>query len=194
MTSAFTEKEKLIIQSALKEAAKHYASTIGIRKTTVDELAESAGISKGAFYKFYETKESLFFEMLEDYHDEFYKAAWETWEAFENLPHPQRAAEVLFEMFRLTEENSLINFIENDLPYVLRKISTDQLKKHQYSDYIYLKDFLEKTGIELKQPFEILPAAIRGLALPIFHKKEIGELYSEVLKIMIQGICEQLIY
>lgn len=36
----------------------------GYKKTSVDELCRQAGISKGAFYLFFESKEALFCEVL----------------------------------------------------------------------------------------------------------------------------------
>ncbi len=61
MAAPFTEKEKKIVKKALKQAASDCVSTVGMRGATVERLAKSAGISKGAFYEFYETKELLFF-------------------------------------------------------------------------------------------------------------------------------------
>jgi AcrR family transcriptional regulator len=42
----------------------------GIRKTNVEELTEAAGISKGAFYSFYPSKEELFMDILEEIEEE----------------------------------------------------------------------------------------------------------------------------
>ena len=66
MATAFTEQELNIISAKLKDAARHCAGTFGVRKTTVDQLAAAADISKGTFYKFYPSKEALFFELLEE--------------------------------------------------------------------------------------------------------------------------------
>ena len=75
MATAFTEQEKQQILRRLRQEARRCASHIGMKKTTVDQLAESAGISKGAFYKFYPTKEALFLEVLEEWHSELYEKA-----------------------------------------------------------------------------------------------------------------------
>ena len=40
-------------------------SAYGLKKTNVEEIAEAAGISKGAFYIFYESKEALFMDVIE---------------------------------------------------------------------------------------------------------------------------------
>lgn len=194
MASAFTEQEKTVIQSALKEAARECASTIGMRKATVDQLAESAGISKGAFYKFYETKEHLFFEILEDWHTEVYEAAWKMWEVRSNLPDASRVAEAFLEACRVMEQNSMMDFFENDLPYLLRKIPAQDLKEHYHSDEVHICKLFEQSGVQLKQSPEITSATIRGLILTLSHRKQIGQSYPQVLKLLVQGACEKLIF
>ena len=77
MATKFTEKEITDIRAKLFEAAGKFASTLGMRKTTVDDLCAHAGISKGAFYKFYDSKEALFFEILELWHTRIYGKALE---------------------------------------------------------------------------------------------------------------------
>jgi AcrR family transcriptional regulator len=193
MASAFTEQEKTAIRSALKEAAQQCAATIGMRKTTVDQLAESAGISKGAFYKFYETKEHLFFEVLEEWHTEVYDAAWKMWESRPELPDPLRAAETIMEASRVMEQKAMMDFFENDLPYLLRKIPAEDLKRHYHSDDVHIRELVQKMGISLKQSPEIVSATLRGLILTISHRKQIGEAYPQVLRLLVVGACEQLV-
>lgn len=193
MASAFTEKEKETIRLALKDAGRQCAMTIGMRKTTVDQLAESAGISKGAFYKFYETKELLFFEILEDWHTEVYSAAWEKWESCPQLANAQRAAEVILEVCRVSEQNHIFGFYENDLPYLLRKIPQDILDKHYDSDEVHISELIRRMGIQLRYSSEVACATIRGLMLTLSHRKQIGKPYPQVLKILVEGACEKLI-
>ena len=75
MALAFTKEQEKEIVSRLKKAAREGIAKAGMRKTTVDTLVQAAGISKGAFYKFYTSKELLFFELLEDLHTEVYTIA-----------------------------------------------------------------------------------------------------------------------
>lgn len=51
----------------LMNEAMHLFSLKGFAQTSVQEIANAAGISKGAFYKHYESKESLFTELLKRY-------------------------------------------------------------------------------------------------------------------------------
>src|SRR5574339_469609 len=71
MPKAFTEQEKDIIRAQMREKATKLFERQGLKKTSVDELAQAAGISKGAFYLFYESKEELFMEILEGLETDF---------------------------------------------------------------------------------------------------------------------------
>lgn len=60
MARSFTEREKENIKRSLQETCKRSWTQSGYKKTSVDDLCRQAGISKGAFYLFYESKEVLF--------------------------------------------------------------------------------------------------------------------------------------
>ena len=62
---AFTDEQNEQIRNDLIRAARRCGITIGMRKTSVEQLTEAVGISKGSFYKFFESKELLFFAVLE---------------------------------------------------------------------------------------------------------------------------------
>ena len=55
MARSFTEREKENIKKGLQDACKRSWTQYGYKKTSVDELCREAGISKGAFYLFFES-------------------------------------------------------------------------------------------------------------------------------------------
>ncbi|WP_276620540.1 TetR/AcrR family transcriptional regulator [Syntrophomonas wolfei] len=193
MVTAFTDQEREIIRSELKAAASEYASNIGMRKTTVDQLAARAGISKGAFYKFYDSKEMLFFEVVEDWHTELYNRAWEVFQNNAGMDDRERLAETLLEICRVVQEYSLMNFFENDVPYLLRKIPQEILQAHYHSEAVHIKELIRRSGISLKVSLEVAAAVVHGLTLTLSHRYEIGENYSQVLEILIRGACDRII-
>lgn len=67
MSVAFSNQEREEILRSLKQTALRYAGTLGMRRTSVEQLAQAAHISKGAFYKFYASKELLYFELAGGY-------------------------------------------------------------------------------------------------------------------------------
>ena len=62
---AFTDYETEQLRKALLKETRHCAVTLGMKKTSVEQLTKAVGIAKGSFYKFYESKEMLFFAVLE---------------------------------------------------------------------------------------------------------------------------------
>src|SRR5512142_3186432 len=66
MPKGFSEQERTLIRQRLVEQGYHLFSAYGLKKTTVEELAAAAGISKGAFYLFYDSKEALFMDVIEE--------------------------------------------------------------------------------------------------------------------------------
>lgn len=49
------------------EAAKHLVMKHGIENVSVDSIVEAAGVSKGAFYVHFESKDALFATLVNDY-------------------------------------------------------------------------------------------------------------------------------
>ena len=58
---AFTDYETEQLHKALLKETRRCAVTLGMKKTSVDQLTKAVGIAKGSFYKFYESKEMAFF-------------------------------------------------------------------------------------------------------------------------------------
>jgi AcrR family transcriptional regulator len=65
MPKAFSEREKELITARLLEEGHKLFATYGLKKTNVEEIAAAAGVSKGAFYLFYDSKEAFFMDVVE---------------------------------------------------------------------------------------------------------------------------------
>ena len=72
MPRGFTEIEKENIRRMLLESCQASWKKYGYRHTSVDTLCLGAGISKGAFYKFFKSKEELFAETVKSIQDNIY--------------------------------------------------------------------------------------------------------------------------
>ena len=89
---AFTEEQNETIRRDLIRAARRCGVTVGMRKTSVEQLTEAAGISKGSFYKFFDSKELLFLAALEDIHAEGFAVAQRSLAENAALAPAERAA------------------------------------------------------------------------------------------------------
>lgn len=66
MPRAFDERQRAAIDTALKRAALEAMQAGGMRSCSVASLCRAAGISKGAFYGFYPSKEALVIGLLRE--------------------------------------------------------------------------------------------------------------------------------
>lgn len=57
---AFTDYETEQLRKALLKETRRCAVTLGMKKTSVDQLTKAVGIAKGSFYKFYESQGNAF--------------------------------------------------------------------------------------------------------------------------------------
>lgn len=192
VAKAFTEQEADIILQNLKAAARRYAASRGMRKTTVDELAREAGISKGAFYKFYPSKEMLFFEILENMHTEIYAASAEVLKQNRANSSADRAAEAVLAACKIMAESGMMDFMEQDAAFLLRKIPAEVQEKYYHSDEVHIKELLSNAGLEPNGGMELAAATVRGLFLTVSHRENIGPLYPQVLDTLVRGACLRL--
>lgn len=192
MAIAFTEKEREAIIRALKTEARRCAAKLGVRKTTVDQLAQAADISKGAFYSFYPSKELLFFEILEDLHTELYQVAFRTLSEHAEDTDAGRASAAVLAICRGLEDSGMMDFMERDVHYILRKIPTDVQDEHYHSDEVHIKAFLDLGGLHPEGGVELAAACVRGLLLTVSHRADIGPLYPQVLETLVTGACSKL--
>ena len=177
---AFSAEENAAIRETLLREARRCAVTLGLRKSSVEQLTEAAGISKGLFYKYFASKELLFFEVLEDIHSEVYQVAEQAPEEGKDLPPDERIANVLLTACSRLSEIGAMKFIEEDSAYLLRRIPAQVKAEHYHSDEVHIR------GIALAA------ATIRGLILTVSHQEQIGALYPQVLETLTRGACEEL--
>lgn len=194
MGTAFTDEEKNIIKTKLKTCARDCMGRYGIKKTTVDQLVQEVGISKGAFYKFYDSKELLFFEVLADFDIKIYEVALNVLITRTDLSEKERMEEAFLKACKLIKEFPINDIIENELEYLLRKIPPDILKEHYHGDDVFIQKLITQSGITIDKSPEFVSAVVRAITLTLSHKKDIGEEhYDDVLKLLIKGACNELL-
>lgn len=189
---AFSEQENKEIRENLIAEARKYALTLGMRKTSVEELTDAVGISKGSFYKYFNSKELLFFTVLEEIHSELYAVAKETEERYASLSASERATETLLAVCGRLSETGAMRFIESDAESILRRIPEDVKNAHYHDDETHITELLREGGLFPEGGTELAAAVVRGLILTVSHKNEIGERYPEVLRLLICGAMKEL--
>lgn len=189
---AFSEEENTKIRRSLLAEARSRSLTVGMRKTSVEELTAAVGISKGSFYKYFDSKELLFFEVLEELHSELYAVAKDALMANSSLAASERATEALLAVCRRLSQTGAMRFIESDAELILRRIPEAVKAGHYHDDEAHVCELLREGGFAPKGGAELAVATVRGLILTVSHRDEIGEKYPEVLRILIRGAMNEL--
>ena len=189
---AFTEDQNETIRRDLIREARRCGVTIGMRKTSVEQLTNAVGISKGSFYKFFPSKELLFFAMLEDIHTECFAVAQASLRETAAQSPADRVAEAILAACRWLSETQALVFVENDAEFLLRRLPNEIKAAHYHDDETHIRALLEGGGLQPKGGIALAAAAIRGLILTVSHQEQIGALYPQVLDILVRGVCREL--
>ena len=186
---AFTDYETEQLRKALLKETRHCAVTLGMKKTSVEQLTKAVGISKGSFYKFYESKEMLFFAVLENVHSDLYGVADHALSETNGLPPSERAAKAVLAVCRRLSD---MVFIENDAKLLLQRLPEGIKNVHYHDDETHIRLLLEKYDLAPNRGISLAAATVRGLILTVSHKEQIGELYPQVLETLVYGACREL--
>ena len=189
---AFTEEQDETIRRDLIREARCCGVTVGMRKTSVEQLTEAVGISKGSFYKFFDSKELLFFAVLEDIHTECFAAAQKSLQENAAIDPASRTAAAILAACRWLSETKAFVFIENDAEFLLHRLPEEVKTAHYHDDETHIRLLLEKYDLVPNRGISLAAATVRGLILTVSHKEQIGELYPQVLETLVYGACREL--
>jgi AcrR family transcriptional regulator len=188
MPKAFTEQEKEMIRSQMREKGKKLFQKQGIKKTSVDELAQAVGISKGAFYLFYDSKEELFMEILEGLEGDLRTRIFDF-----SINPENNSRQLLAKLFKdalLTwdEYPLLKNFGSADYEYLARKLPPQRIQAHVHRDHEFVDEFIKRIkreGIAVKASPRVISNLMKSLFFVSLHREELGEeAYVESMEIL----------
>ncbi|MBZ2061370.1 TetR/AcrR family transcriptional regulator [Streptococcus sanguinis] len=193
MATAFTSEEKEVIRKKLHKVAKECLQRYGVKKTTVDQMAAMADISKGSFYNFYSSKEMLFFAVLEEYQIDVMDRLTEQL-GMEAKIDTNRLVQLLYDFYQDFRYSFMYTIFKNhEMELLVRKLPKEAITNHHLIDDRMVKKIVSRINIRENVSVEIVSALFRTIAMTILHIEEIGEKqFDTTLKLVIQGIVEQI--
>jgi len=175
MPKAFSEQEKELIRKRLLEQGHKQFSAYGLRKTNIEELAGAAGISKGAFYLFYASKEALFMDVVEQVEERLRQELF----AMVDLPGPSPRARLfalLQHAFHRVKTIPLLQFLTgNDYDLLFRRVPPETFQEHVANDRAFLNELITRcrnAGIPLLVRPEEMISLLYPLVLTILHEDD----------------------
>ena len=193
MATAFTSEEKEVIRKKLHKVAKECLQRYGVKKTTVDQMAALADISKGSFYNFYSSKEMLFFAVLEEYQIDVMNRLTEQL-GMETKIDTNRLVQLLYDFYQDFRYSFMYTIFKNhEMELLIRKLPKEAITNHHLIDDRMVKKIVSRINIKENVSVEIVSALFRTIAMTILHIEEIGEeQFDTTLKLVIQGVVEQI--
>jgi len=198
MSRGFNKNEKKFIRSTLIKQGKILFSRYGFQKTSIHELTKSVGIAQGTFYNFFNSKEELYFAILE-LEEEKIKEQLAQVNLFKENEPKKAIKQILRELIKTIETNPLIRelYFGDNLKKLLRKLPPESLEKHFKKDASALVPLIEiwkSEGIILKENPEIIAGVLRSLFVLTLNQKEIGEaIYEETIELFIDLIVDGIV-
>jgi len=190
MSKAFSETEIEVIRTKLIESCQKCWERQGYRKTTVAEMATMAGISTGAFYTFYETKELLFIATA-DYYSNLLLDQFR-----ESLPThacPQDFADGLKALTRELDHHQWMLSLSADYEIFLRKLPSEFLEENFHKDLLDFTAMIKSVGLVAKISMEDFTAIINALFAPLYFAETMGERYHMALDFIIDSTIPNLL-
>lgn len=194
MATAFNENEIKFIKLKLNKAAQECLSKYGVRKTTVDQLAEMSGIAKGSFYKFYPSKEILFFTVIENYQNSIVEEVIIQVKQMD-IVTPARFTELIYGLFQNVRQSFMMSIIEKlEFEYLIRKLPENLILKHHSFDDLLAKNLFENLSIKKNIDIGVVTTSLRAIFMTMLYVSEIGEKdFDKALKLLIRGLAQQIL-
>lgn len=176
MPKGFSDSEKTIIRERLLEQGSKLFSAYGLKKTNVEEIAKAAGISKGAFYLFWSSKEALFMDVVEQVERNFRQEVL----AVIHLPGPTpraRLVAALQKAFSLWKTIPILRFFTSaDYEIITRRVPGEVVAEHLNNDRQFIEDLVtqcRQSGIPIQAPPEKIGGLMYALFFTSLHEEDL---------------------
>ena len=192
MATAFDDNEKELIRKKLKEAAEECLLKYGVKKTTVDQLVQMAGISKGSFYSFYSAKEVLFFIVLEEYQKSITSELINKLKEIDNIGVDE-FTDLIYGLYQEVRQSFIMSIIQNqEFEYFIKKLPKELILEHHLLDNAFTKELF--SYVKIKGNVDIVSASLKAIFMSMIYIVEIGEKeFDSVLRLLIRGVAQQII-
>lgn len=177
MPRAFSDQERKMIINRLLEAGHRQFSTFGLKKTSVRELAGAAGISKGAFYLFFDSKESLLLEVVEQAEEKFRVEVLAVIE--QPGPSPRKRLLAVFKKaFTLWKTIPIFGIVlQEDYRLLFRRVPPEKLQEHVLNDQQFIEEMVSRcrqTNIPIQVPVEEISGLMYAAVFASMHESDLG--------------------
>lgn len=189
MARSFSDAEKDNIRNKLIDECGKSWMLIGYKKTKIDELCSKVGISKGAFYAFFDSKEHLFCRVF-DVFQERHKALEETLPAF---PEKEDISHMLKQLYlEYNKTNILTQRNSPDFISFLNRAPKEWIEKSRKISANFIADNIFNSNLKLKMSKEKAIGIFNALLAIVTSKEILGYDHFEVFCTLLDSVINEI--
>lgn len=191
MPKSFTDIERERIIASLREEGQKLFVARGIKKVTIDDLANAAHIAKGSFYTFYKTKEELFLDISSFYQQKLFN---DLEPILANSEYSNKKKVFLFLKSALDKLNEypLLSMINSEVIELLyRRLPQEKVDMELRDDILRLEVF-GKHGISLNYPHPIIAKVLQKTLLACVQNQTDSD-NDVIAEIMLESVVEKVV-
>ena len=186
----FSDAEKDELRAKLCLACEQKWALYGYKKTSIGELTAKIGISTGAFYLLYSSKEDLFCDTLERVQDRLKTGLRDI------VCHNGGKTGFIESMKWHFEEYErapfLYDFGTPDFLSFLNKLPKDRVEKLKFDNVSFLSEVIELAGLKLKVDEEKAHALISTLLYMVTIKERLDYDHFKIFEFLLDSVVERL--
>ncbi|WP_132057015.1 TetR/AcrR family transcriptional regulator [Halorussus amylolyticus] len=195
----FDDDERERIRRELRETGRDLFARHGLEKTTIADLTDPVGIATGTFYRFYDSKDRLYYEVLREEGERLAEEIIGKSLAVEDDPEDAIVA-FLTLLCDEMETNPLVHrlVVDDDLRRLTEQFTDAEMQAERDESMAYLTPFIEAWQDEGKlragDP-EVL-AGVLGMAKFVpYHREDFhdDEYYRDVRETFIETLAAGLV-
>ena len=187
----FTDEQNEQIRNDLIQAARHCGTTIGMRKTSVEQLTEAVGISRGHFTNSLNPRNCCF-RCTGEHPYRVLRGGAEVLASERNSASCRPRGSGDFGCLPLALKTKAFVFIENDADFLLHRLPEEVKPPTTTMTRHTSVPCWSWAACSLKGGMALAAATVRGLILTVSHQEQIGALYPQVLETLVRGACREL--
>lgn len=198
IAKGFSDHEKAFIHKQLIHNGRELFSKLGFKKTSIAELTKAAGIAQGTFYLFFQSKEELYFEIMEAEEEAIRNQLLQDPNLSGKLTK-DKLVHFLKKGLTIVENTPLFQqmFTDNIMEQIMRKLPPEKLAEHLAKDrdvFFPLISKWQKENSIIHIETDVIMSLFRSLIILSFQKQMIGEEhYEHTMSLLIEFIAEGLL-
>lgn len=190
MARSFTETEKANISKKLIAECEKSWAAFGYKKTSIDELCSKAGISKGAFYLFFDSKEQLFCSVLDGIQKRLIALTEET---LSKTPTKADICQMLKQIYlEYDKTNILTQRGTQDFANFMNRVPKEWKEKSKILNDAFTMHTIFSTNLRLKMSHEKATGIFNALLSLVTNKNNLGYDHYEIFCTLLDRVIDEI--